>query len=433
MKNQDSSQNEIKLEQHFTLLSSMYKNIPLGISIFNKDGILLSMNNKNREIFGLPDDYSVEGVCIFDEANTPNEIKDKIRAGIDTEYEVSYDFEAIAAAMDLNLTHRKIKYFNVKTATFRNNSGEVDGYLQICEDITKKKEAEELQIYTNAKLSAMFNSNSSGLEIFNKDGFLVDCNKEDLNIFGIENKQDYINSKLSIFNSQNIPKDKIEDIIKGKAVHFNSIYDFDKVNNIYTTTKSGKIYISVKTEPILSQEKEIIGYLIETTDISIIENQNIKIQEYTKNIELALKAGRVSTWEYNIETEIIHFPQEPNDNKKEISLSERLKAYHPEDKDIILSLLNDFIKGKTDSTETITRIYDEDYGDYRHYEIITDSRKNYDGKIKTIVGTKHDITQKRIKEIEMNNIRTSLDMIMDATKLLAWDYDVITQKHRILY
>lgn len=372
MKNQDSSQNEIKLEQHFTLLSSMYKNIPLGISIFNKDGILLSMNNKNREIFGLPDDYSVEGVCIFDEANTPNEIKDKIRAGIDTEYEVSYDFEAIAAAMDLNLTHRKIKYFNVKTATFRNNSGEVDGYLQICEDITKKKEAEELQIYTNAKLSAMFNSNSSGLEIFNKDGFLVDCNKEDLNIFGIENKQDYINSKLSIFNSQNIPKDKIEDIIKGKAVHFNSIYDFDKVNNIYTTTKSGKIYISVKTEPILSQEKEI-------------------------------------------------------------SLSERLKAYHPEDKDIILSLLNDFIKGKTNSTETITRIYDEDYGDYRHYEIITDSRKNYDGKIKTIVGTKHDITQKRIKEIEMNNIRTSLDMIMDATKLLAWDYDVITQKHRILY
>ena len=56
-------------------LRNIYKNIPVGIEIYDKNGYLKEMNNKDMEIFGLKNKSFGLGVNLFENPNVPEEIK----------------------------------------------------------------------------------------------------------------------------------------------------------------------------------------------------------------------------------------------------------------------------------------------------------------------------------------------------------------------
>lgn len=74
------------------ILRNIYKNLPVGIELYDKEGYLVDMNDKEFDMFGLNDINEVLGVNVFDNPNIPQEVKDKLRLKENVEFSINYDF-----------------------------------------------------------------------------------------------------------------------------------------------------------------------------------------------------------------------------------------------------------------------------------------------------------------------------------------------------
>ena len=75
------------------LFKSIFANIPAGVEIYDKDGYLIDLNNKDLEIFAVADKSDVIGVNFFDNPNVPQDIRDRVRDEDLVDFRLSYSFE----------------------------------------------------------------------------------------------------------------------------------------------------------------------------------------------------------------------------------------------------------------------------------------------------------------------------------------------------
>ena len=58
------------------ILRNIYKNLPAGVELYDKDGLSVDINDKELEIFDTSDKGEVLGVNLFDNPNIPLEVKE---------------------------------------------------------------------------------------------------------------------------------------------------------------------------------------------------------------------------------------------------------------------------------------------------------------------------------------------------------------------
>ena len=94
-------------------LHNIYKNIPVGIELYNKNGDLIDLNKKELEMFHITHKEKIIGINIFENPVLPEEIKPKIKENEDIEFTFQYDFSKINGYYEsekssgfLNLTTR---------------------------------------------------------------------------------------------------------------------------------------------------------------------------------------------------------------------------------------------------------------------------------------------------------------------------------------
>ena len=83
------------LDHSEKILRNIYKNLPVGIELYDKDGYLVDMNDKELEIFGLADMKEALGVSLFENPNIPEDVKEKLRARENVDFSINYDFSKI--------------------------------------------------------------------------------------------------------------------------------------------------------------------------------------------------------------------------------------------------------------------------------------------------------------------------------------------------
>ena len=83
------------LQNSERILHNIYKNLPVGIELYNKDGYLLDLNKKELEMFHITYKEKVIGINIFENPALPEEIKLKIRDNEEVEFTFQYDFSKI--------------------------------------------------------------------------------------------------------------------------------------------------------------------------------------------------------------------------------------------------------------------------------------------------------------------------------------------------
>ena len=95
------------------ILHNIYKNIPVGIELYNKNGDLIDLNKKELEMFHITHKEKIIGINIFENPVLPEEIKPKIKENEDIEFTFQYDFSKINGYYEsekssgfLNLTTR---------------------------------------------------------------------------------------------------------------------------------------------------------------------------------------------------------------------------------------------------------------------------------------------------------------------------------------
>ena len=127
------------LDHSEKILRNIYKNLPVGIELYDKDGYLIDMNDKELEIFGLADMKEALGVSLFENPNIPEDVKEKLRAKENVDFSINYDF----SKLDRYVTSRRKDVINLQTkvALLYDSQNQFSNYLFINIDTTETTSA----------------------------------------------------------------------------------------------------------------------------------------------------------------------------------------------------------------------------------------------------------------------------------------------------
>ena len=127
------------LDHSEKILRNIYKNLPVGIELYDKDEYLVDMNDKELEIFGLTDMKEALGVSLFENPNIPEDVKEKLRARENVDFSINYDFSKI----DRYVTSRRKDIINLQTkvALLYDSQNQFSNYLFINIDTTETTSA----------------------------------------------------------------------------------------------------------------------------------------------------------------------------------------------------------------------------------------------------------------------------------------------------
>ena len=95
-----AKEDRLALDNSEKILRNIYKNLPAGVELYDKDGYLVDINDKELEIFGLSDKHEALGVNLFDNPNIPLEVKERLRVKEDVNFSINYDFSKINQYVD---------------------------------------------------------------------------------------------------------------------------------------------------------------------------------------------------------------------------------------------------------------------------------------------------------------------------------------------
>ena len=124
------------LQKSERILHNIYKNLPVGIELYDKDGQMVYLNKKDMEMFRISNKEDILGVNIFENPILPEEIKQKIKDNENADFTFRYDFSKINKYYQPNSTAGFID-LTTKVTTLYDHNHEPINYLLINVDKTE--------------------------------------------------------------------------------------------------------------------------------------------------------------------------------------------------------------------------------------------------------------------------------------------------------
>lgn len=200
-----------------------------------------------------------------------------------------------------------------------------------------------------------------GIELYDKDGQMVDLNKKDMEMFRISNKKDILG--VNIFENPILPEEIKQKIKDNENADFTFRYDFSKINKYYQpNSTTGFIDLTTKVTTLYDHNHEPINYLlinVDKTEDTIAYN---KIQEFESFFDLVGDYAKVG---------YAHFDALSRDGyalrswyrnvgeKEGTPLPEIIgihSHFHPEDRAVMIDFLDKVIKGESSKLSRDVRI-----------------------------------------------------------------------------
>ena len=79
------------------LLSNIFKYLPIGIELYDMDGVLVDLNDKELEMFHIAKKEDVLGINIFENPIFPKEMKERLKKNEDADFTFRYDFSKVGS------------------------------------------------------------------------------------------------------------------------------------------------------------------------------------------------------------------------------------------------------------------------------------------------------------------------------------------------
>lgn len=277
-------------------------------------------------------------------------------------------------------------------------------------DVTENIRAFDALRRSEEMLQNIYNGIPVGIEIYDKAGCLLDINRVDIEIFGLESKEQVLG--INLFDNPNVPPEQKQMLRDMQNVEFELTYDFDQVNNGYYQSRySGKKNLLVKGTILYSGEDRVENYILIIVDNTESLNTYRRLceSEFLFNYIAEFAEVGICRWIPHDRT-IVASNQWYNNLNQEIRPIENLlaEAYtnvHPDDREGVSAFFRDALAGKADEYRAEIRI--------RHGEQWRWLRYNYkvksdDGRPETmeIIGLNVDITE--LKQTEAGLIEAKL-------------------------
>ena len=259
-----------------------------------------------------------------------------------------------------------------------------------------------------------------GLGVYDKDGYLKYANGTTLKMFGVTMKDIY---NINIFDDPNITAEDKVLLKQGLNVSFETDYDFDLCENFYETPIKGiRKYFVTKVTIMRDPEGNRQGYLLACEDITVKKAQEREIIESYKKIKatqkelsLALNAGKLSSWNYNIKEGLFYKFDVHIENIEKRSLKSIYESIHPDDRNKFMALLEAVAhKQKLPENRITLRVLENNATDYSYSSFTYSAVEDEAGNIVVITFIQRDITEDIIYQ---QNLITAKNKAEEADKL----------------
>lgn len=315
------------------------------------------------------------------------------------------------------------------------------GILQILPNFKLKEEKISKMIDHNEMIFRKLYVNLPvGVELYDRDGYLIDLNAKDMEIFGIRSKKDVLG--VNIFSNPIMPKDVIKKLKENKSVNFWLNYSFKKVDDYYNTSKVGEMDIVTKASILYDQRGEPSSYLLinlDNTEKMIAYNRISEFENVFTLVSVYAKVGYALYDLYTFEGYAIKQWYENMGEKDGTPLSQIIGIYsyiHPNDAGYINSFFEEVKQGKAHHFRREVRVKSGDGWKWICANI-TRNPQSVDPNKPEMICINYDITElkdsqlkrERAEELDRlksaflanmsHEIRTPLNAIVGFSQLLA--------------
>lgn len=308
--------------------------------------------------------------------------------------------------------------------------------------ITKMARINEALDHSEKLLRNIYTNIPVGIELYDQNGYLVDMNNKDLEIFGVESKKAALG--INVFDNPVIPHEIIEKVRNRKSVTFRLNYSFKLIteNNYYPTKKEGTIDLLTKVSMLYDSHGKLINYLfinLDDTDKTIAYN---RIEEFEYFFTLVSQYAKVGYAKFDLltcEGYAISQWYRNLGEKEETPLPQIIGLYnavHSEDREVMIQFFENVKLGKVNSIRKELRIKNEDGWKWIRVNVMRNMQANDPSKLEMIC-VNYDITElketeqqrKKAEELDQlksaflanmsHEIRTPLNAIVGFSTLLA--------------
>jgi len=152
-----------------------------------------------------------------------------------------------------------------------------------------------------------------------------------------------------------------------------------------------------------------------------------ELEEMRRRLSLALEAGSLSAWMYDVKSKMFTSLYNPTLSEKGLGFNDFAADVHPQDRDDYYELFTCLISGvQKKGTQTLRFKRNGAYEWYQTHAIALLSETT--GKVHHIIGTEKNITEEVVRQRELEENKSKLEMAFNAAEIVPWEFDVETRK-----
>ncbi|MEG2574296.1 MAG: histidine kinase dimerization/phospho-acceptor domain-containing protein, partial [Bacteroides sp.] len=302
-----------------------------------------------------------------------------------------------------------------------NKAGKCIKSVGILRDITSDIKNEKALKASEEKLRNIYNNIPVGIELYDKNGYMIDINNKEVEMFGLEDPD--IALGANFMDSPILPSEAKKDLKNKKNVDISFKYNFKKLNKHYHSSRKDIINLRVKATLLYDSEGELMNYLIINIDNTETSIAHDKIHDFENFFSSIAGFAKVGYFKWNPFTNVgfgigqwFKNMGEP-ENSKIGDIVGKYPRLHPEDQKIMIGFFDKAIKGELKSIKRVNRVFLDDGSIRWIYHHVMINKFNLEHKEMEMIGINIDITeQKKIEEelIEAKKKAESLDNMKSA-------------------
>ncbi|WP_291529125.1 ATP-binding protein [Bacteroides sp. UBA939] len=385
-------------------LSNLYKYMPLGYTRINilfdekgnpNDYFITDANQYAADLYGLPLDA----------------YKGNLASNVYLPGEMSQNLKIISDVYRQGTYKELDKYFHItgKTCHCVFYLPEPNEVVCLYMDVTEIRHAYMALDRSEKLLRNIFANIPVGIEIFDKNGILIDLNNRDLEIFGCKSKEDVLG--INLFEDPNVTQEIRDRIETEDEFDFSREYQFGHMNGYYPTEKSGNSTLYTKVSRIYSSKGDCIGFILINIDNTERITSMNRIRDFENFFQLISDYAKVGYVKLNLFTREGYAIKQWYKNwgeDEDTPLSEVAGVYnkiHPEDRKHILGFYEKAKLGEAKTFRSEIRVRRPNTKDKWNWIRVNVVVNQYDSENEQteLIGVNYDITE--LKETEEKLIK----------------------------
>ena len=420
--------NEISrlIEEQYLFTNSIYSSMPIGIEIYDTDGVLRSINDHALRLYGVDDRTTVlNKVNLFNSPYVDDALEAQIRSGEEINLEFEYDFDQINSKAYFSSNNKDTIIYKAQVVAIRNKADTIIGHILLTNDVTNVKEEEYRTEETKKNLEM-------AMDAANMSSWIYDVHKGVFNsLYGnIVAKEDMtMEEMLFLLHPQDhVPLKLLFSQLINKEVRYGQI------TLRFHSEEEGQ-YRYYESRMRLSSE-HLGKLLIVGTQLDITEKVRLakKTQELIAKRELAMKVNNIVHWDFDVRTQKFESYNDPINNyqgDRLLTIPEYMEVIHPEDRSMFYKTMQSLLAGDNDTINFTCRIQTRSDETWQYCDFIgVPFEKDDNGNIVRFTGFRQNIPklQKLNRELKDRNYR--IELTFKTVGMSYWDFDVKTKRFR---